>query len=342
MLLEKIDQLKEQVLKNFDEATTADALEKIRVSILGKKGELTSVMREMGSLSADVRPLVGQKANELRQLVEEELKKRLDLVQGQELTHKLAQEDVDVTMPGQATEWGHRHPLQIVMDDIRTIFSGMGFSIEEGPEIETDFYNFEALNFPPDHPARDMQDSFYVWPEGLLRTHTSPVQARAMERICPGLPVRFIAPGRVYRKDEMDSSHSLMFGQVEGLAVDEGISMADLKGVLDRFAEEMFGAGQKVRFRPSFFPFTEPSAEVDVSCIICRGQGCRVCSQTGWLEIMGAGMVHPNVLAKAGYDSQRVTGFAFGMGLERIAMLRYGVDDIRLFYENDVRFLARF
>ena len=342
MLLGKIEELRWQAVQQLKVADNLEELERIRISFLGKKGELTSIMREMAALTAQERPLIGQQANELRQFLEGELNQRLQEVQKRTQTAKLAEESVDVTIPGQAMVWGHRHPLQIVMDDIRTIFSGMGFSIEEGPEIETDYYNFEALNFPPDHPARDMQDSFYVWPEGLLRTHTSPVQARAMERLCPHVPIRFIAPGRVYRKDEMDSSHSLMFGQVEGLAVDRGISMADLKGVLDRFANEMFGAGQGVRFRPSFFPFTEPSAEVDVSCIICHGQGCRVCSHTGWLEIMGAGMVHPNVLAKAGYDPRQVTGFAFGMGLERIAMLRYGIDDIRLFYENDVRFLARF
>ena len=258
-----------------------------------------------------------------------------------ELSKKLAEEKIDITLPGFPFKAGHFHPLRIVLEEIERIFLGMGFTIAEGPEIEFDYYNFEALNIPKDHPAREMHDSLYITSEILLRTHTSPVQVRTMEKLYPN-PVRIIAPGRVYRRDALDATHSPMFHQVEGLVVDERISFGDLKGVLIEFARKMFGEDRNVRFRPSFFPFTEPSAEVDVSCLRCNGEGCRVCSQTGWLEILGAGSVNPKVLAMAKYDPEKYTGFAFGMGLERIAILKYEIDDIRLFFENDVRFLYQF
>ncbi|WP_027365531.1 phenylalanine--tRNA ligase subunit alpha [Desulfotruncus alcoholivorax] len=316
-------------------------LNELRVRYLGKKGSLTMVLRGMGSLSPEERPRVGQLANEVRAEIENILEQRLAEIKRKVKSAKLAEEKIDVTLPGTPFLIGHKHPLTAVQEEIENIFLGMGYSIEEGPEIETDYYNFEALNLPKYHPARDMQDSFFISPEVLLRTHTSPVQVRTMERTVPNLPVRIIAPGKVYRRDD-DATHSPMFHQVEGLVIDKRITFGDLKGTLQVFAEKMFGPKTRTRFRPSYFPFTEPSAEVDISCGMCDGKGCRVCSYTGWLEILGCGMVHPRVLEMSGYNSEDVTGFAFGMGVERIAMLKYDIDDMRLLFDNDLRFLAQF
>lgn len=320
-------------------ATSAAELEQARVRYLGRQGALTQLLRSLGSLSAEERPLVGAAANEAKRELEALLEARLAEAVERERRQSRARERVDLTLPGRRPPRGVVHPLTQVCDQIIAIFAGLGFSVAEGPEIETDYYNFEALNLPPDHPARDMQDTFYFSADTLLRTHTSPVQIRTMQAQEP--PVRVICPGRVYRRDA-DITHSPMFTQVEGLAVDRDVSMADLKGTLELFAREMFGSGSRIRFRPSFFPFTEPSAEVDVLCFLCGGAGCRVCKQSGWLEILGSGMVHPQVLKNVGYDPETFTGWAFGMGVERVAMLKYGIDDIRLFFENDVRFLRQF
>jgi phenylalanyl-tRNA synthetase alpha chain len=321
-------------------ARSAAELEDVRVRFLGRQGELTQLLRSLGTLAPAERPLVGAAANEAKRELESLLEGRLDEARETERAHARRQQRLDLTLPGRRPAVGAIHPLTRVHDEIVTIFGGLGFSVAEGPEIETDYYNFEALNIPPDHPARDMQDTFYLPGGLLLRTHTSPVQVRTMLGKRP--PVRIVVPGRVHRRDIPDATHSPVFHQVEGLAVDRHVTMADLKGTLELFAREMFGARSRIRFRPSFFPFTEPSAEVDVLCFLCGGDGCRVCKQSGWLEILGSGMVHPRVLANVGYDTEEFTGWAFGMGIERIAMLKYGVDDIRLFYENDLRFLAQF
>lgn len=315
-------------------------LEQIRVRYLGKKGELTAVLRGMGSLSAEERPVIGQLANEVRANIEEAIAKRAEKMKEHALEVKLRSEKLDVTMPGKAPAMGHVHPLTLVQRDLEDIFIGMGFSIAEGPEVEYDYYNFQALNIPPDHPARDTQDTFYITDKILLRSQTSPVQARVMEKQKP--PIRIISPGRVYRSDTMDATHSPLFHQFEGLVVDKGIAMSDLKGILETFAKTEFGEDTRIRFRPHHFPFTEPSAEVDVSCFVCGGKGCRLCKNEGWIEILGAGMVHPNVLRNCGIDPDVYSGFAFGMGIERIAMLKYHIDDIRMFYDNDVRFLEQF
>jgi phenylalanyl-tRNA synthetase alpha chain len=325
--------------EDLDRATSGEDLERVRVKYLGKKGVLTQLLRSMPALLPDERPVVGREANEAKAEIEAELARRLAAVTRAARRARLAAEHVDLTLPGRRIEPGGTHPLSRVLDEIVDVFVGLGFAVAEGPEVELDYYNFEALNIPPDHPARDMQDTFYVSDEVLLRTHTSPVQIRTMLAQKP--PVRIICPGTVYRRDA-DITHSPMFHQVEGLAVDREISMADLKGTLDLFARELFGPDSQIRFRPSFFPFTEPSAEVDVRCFLCKGGGCRVCKGTGWLEILGCGMVHPQVFRNVGYDPEAVTGWAFGMGVERVAMLKYGVDDIRLFFENDLRFLAQF
>ncbi|MGB4215053.1 MAG: phenylalanine--tRNA ligase subunit alpha, partial [Dethiobacteria bacterium] len=283
----------------------------------------------------------GRKANNLRKKIEELLGYKEEELREAAAAARLEEERIDVTLPGAPFKLGRKHPLTLVLEEITAIFTGLGFQVARGPEIESEYYNFEALNLPADHPARDMQDSFYFTPQILLRTHTSPVQVRTMELTAPRLPVRIIAPGKVYRRDD-DATHSPMFHQVEGLAVDRGVTFADLKGTLLLFAREMFGPEQRIRLRPSFFPFTEPSAEVDIACIICGGEGCRTCGHSGWLEILGCGMVHPRVLEVSGYDPEDVTGFAFGMGVERIAMLKYGIDDIRLLFSNDLRFLRQF
>jgi phenylalanyl-tRNA synthetase alpha chain len=308
-------------------AASSAELEAIRVRYLGRSGEVTQILKSLGSLPPDERPQVGAAANEAKRELEALLEQRLEAARAAERRRQRDRERPDLTLPGRRPPRGSLHPLTRVREEIVTIFTGLGFSVAEGPEIETDAYNFEALNIPRDHPARDMQDTFYLSPETLLRAQKP--------------PVRIICPGVVYRRDA-DITHSPMFHQVEGLAVDVDVTMADLKGTLDLFAREMFGPRSKIRFRPSFFPFTEPSAEVDVVCFLCAGAGCRVCKQSGWLEILGSGMVHPQVLKNVGYDPEEVTGWAFGMGIERIAMLKYGVDDIRLFFENDLRFLNQF
>ncbi|MCL5290756.1 MAG: phenylalanine--tRNA ligase subunit alpha, partial [Firmicutes bacterium] len=320
---------------------TPEVINEIRVKYLGKKGEVTQVLRGMGVLSAEERPRIGQIANEVREKIESALEERNTKVKEGQKARQLAAETLDVTLPGARFNLGKLHPLTQVMQEIENIFLGLGFKIAEGPEIELDYYNFEALNLPKDHPARDMQDTFFINPEVLLRTHTSPVQVRTMEKTVPQVPVKVICPGRVYRRDD-DATHSPMFHQVEGLVVDKHITFADLKGVLATFARQMFGPDTRTRLRPSYFPFTEPSAEVDISCFNCKGGGCRVCKGSGWLEILGSGMVHPRVLEMSGYNPEEVTGFAFGMGVERIAMLKYGIDDLRLLFDNDLRFLAQF
>lgn len=340
---EKIRELKARARAAIAEtAGSLSELNDIRVKILGKKGELTALMRSMGTVAQEERPRIGKIVNEARAELEELLAKKSEEIAQRVLAAKIDAEQIDVTLPGRTMQIGHLHPLTITLNRIKKIFLQMGFTVEEGPEIETDYYNFEALNLPKDHPARDMQDSFYITEDILLRSQTSPVQARTMQKNEPNAPIRMIAPGRVYRRDSYDATHSPMFTQVEGLVIDKDISFADLKGTLELCLHELFDADVKVRFRPSFFPFTEPSTEVDISCSACHGAGCRVCKGTGWLEILGAGMVHPNVLRMSGYDPNVVSGFAFGMGVERIAMLAYGVDDLRLFYDNDVRFLHQF
>lgn len=338
---EQLQILQKKAREDLEKCSSMDDLNEVRIKYMGKKGELTRVLRGMGELPPEERPLIGQLANELRDDLERSLAEATERIKGRELEQRLIRESIDVTLPGIALEQGRRHPLHQVLDRIEEIFRGMGYTVEEGPEIELDYYNFEALNIPQDHPARDMQDSFYITPEVLLRTQTSPVQARTMEKMRPQLPVKIIAPGKVYRRDD-DATHSPMFHQVEGLLIDKNVRLSDLKGTLLSFARQMFGPQQEIRLRPSFFPFTEPSAEVDVSCVICKGVGCRTCKHTGWLEILGSGMVHPRVLEMGGYDPEVVSGFAFGMGIERIAMLKYGLDDMRLFFENDVRFLRQF
>ena len=340
---EKIRELKARARAAIAEtAGSLSELNDIRVKILGKKGELTALMRSMGTVAQEERPRIGKIVNEARAELEELLAKKSEEIAQRVLAAKIDAEQIDVTLPGRTMQIGHLHPLTITLNRIKKIFLQMGFTVEEGPEIETDYYNFEALNLPKDHPARDMQDSFYITEDILLRSQTSPVQARTMQKNEPNAPIRMIAPGRVYRRDSYDATHSPMFTQVEGLVIDKDISFADLKGTLELCLHELFDADARVRFRPSFFPFTEPSTEVDISCSACHGAGCRVCKGTGWLEILGARMVHPNVLRMSGYDPNVVSGFAFGMGVERIAMLAYGVDDLRLFYDNDVRFLHQF
>lgn len=323
-------------------AVRPEELKELKVRFLGKKGELTAILRGMGALPPEERPLVGGRANQVKERLEELFSQRLEELEADEEQVRLLSETIDITLPGNLPSLGHRHPLSLVRKEIEDIFLGMGFSIAEGPEVEYDLNNFELLNIPKDHPARDMQDTFYVTDEILLRTHTSPVQIRHMKSAVPHLPVKIIAPGRVYRRDAVDATHSPIFHQVEGLVVDKGISMADLKGILLAFAQALYGPQTRTRLRPSYFPFTEPSAEVDVSCVFCRGKGCRVCKSSGWIEILGAGMVHPVVLKNGGYDPEEVSGFAFGMGIERIAMLRYGIDDLRHFFQNDLRFLRQF
>jgi phenylalanyl-tRNA synthetase alpha chain len=336
----RVDAIVQEARQALRAAKTAADLEQIRVRFLGRGGALTQLLRSLGSLSAAERPVVGAAANEAKRELEALVDQRLAEAANEERRRARAGSRLDLTLPGRRPPVGVVHPLTQVQDEIVSIFAGLGFSVAEGPEIETDYFNFEALNIPKDHPARDMQDTFYLSEEVLLRTHTSPGQVHVMQAQAP--PVRIIVPGRVYRRDVADATHSPVFHQVEGLAVDRNVTMADLKGTLELFAREMFGPRSRIRFRPSFFPFTEPSAEVDVLCFKCGGDGCRVCKQSGWLEILGSGMVHPRVLRGVGYDPEEVTGWAFGMGIERVAMLKYGVDDIRLFFENDVRFLRQF
>ncbi len=339
---ERLQALKAEALQELQQVSSSQQLNDLRVKYLGKKGPLTEILRGMGALSAEERPIIGQVANDVRAAIEEVLEAKQAEYQRQETEGRLLAETIDVTLPGRPSALGAVHPLNKVIQEIEDIFLGMGYTVAEGPEVEKDYYNFEALNLPKDHPARDMQDSFYVTDELLMRTHTSPVQVRTMEKRQGEVPVKIICPGRVYRRDDDDATHSHVFTQIEGLVIDRNIRMSDLKGTLLQFVQEMFGKQTQIRLRPSFFPFTEPSAEVDVSCMMCGGNGCRVCKHTGWLEILGSGMVHPRVLEMAGYDPKEYSGFAFGMGVERIAMLKYGVDDIRHFYTNDLRFLKQF
>jgi phenylalanyl-tRNA synthetase alpha chain len=339
--LEALKSLKERALAELSQVKDLEGWEGLRVKYLGKKGELTQVLRSMGKLPPEERPRVGQLANEIREELEEALRRAREILAREEKERRLREEKLDVTLPGLPLPRGYYHPIYLVLEEIKNIFIGLGFAVAEGPEVETDYYNFTALNLPPEHPARDMQDSFYITSTILLRTHTSPVQIRVMEAMRPRLPIRIIAPGKVYRRDD-DATHSPMFHQVEGLVVDRRVTFGDLKGTLMAFLRQMFGQDVGVRFRPSYFPFTEPSAEVDISCVICRGKGCRVCKQSGWLEILGSGLVHPKVLEMAGYNPEEVSGFAFGLGVERVAMLKYGIDDLRLFFENDLRFLRQF
>ncbi|SNB45354.1 phenylalanine--tRNA ligase subunit alpha [Geobacter sp. DSM 9736] len=336
---EKLEALLEAAVSEIQKATSEDALQELRVKYLGKKGELTTIMKSIGALSPDDRPAMGQVVNSVRDRLEEQLQLNLGIVRESQKAARLREERIDITLPGRRRPMGSKHPVTLIIEEISEIFAGLGFQVAEGPEIELDYYNFEALNFPKDHPARDMQDTFFVDEKRLLRTHTSPVQIRTMLKHAP--PVRIIAPGTVYRCDS-DATHSPMFHQIEGLMVDKGITFGDLKGILTIFINQLFGSGTGVRLRPSFFPFTEPSAEVDIACVICKGKGCRVCKNSGWLEILGAGMVDPEVFRHVKYDSEAVSGFAFGMGIERIAMLKFGISDMRLLFENDIRFLSQF
>ncbi len=336
---QQLDALSDAMFAHLAVVSSEKELQELKIRYLGKKGELTAVMKRLATLSAEDRPTMGQAINSIKERFEEEVASRLTGMKESDKLRRLASERIDVTLPGRQSAVGTRHPVTLVMEEVSEIFAGLGFQVAEGPEIELDFYNFEALNFPKDHPARDMQDTFFLEGERLLRTHTSPVQVRTMLRHAP--PVRIIAPGTVYRCDS-DATHSPMFHQIEGLMVDKGITFGDLKGILTIFLNQYFGKGIGMRLRPSYFPFTEPSAEVDIACVICKGKGCRVCKNSGWLEILGAGMVDPEVFRHVGYDPDAVTGFAFGMGIERLAMLKYGINDMRFLFENDIRFLSQF
>ncbi|WP_366922631.1 phenylalanine--tRNA ligase subunit alpha [Metallumcola ferriviriculae] len=338
---EQLEQMRLAAVNELKLIADLEQLEQLRVKYLGKKGELTQVLRGMGKLSPEERPVIGQLANQVKEQLEAALRSKGEDLEKAAQQEKLKAEEIDVTLPGRKFNSGTRHPLYQVLDEIEDIFRNMGFTIAEGSEIELDYYNFEALNIPKDHPARDMQDSFYITEEVLLRTHTSPVQVRTMEKKHPQLPIKIIAPGKVYRRDD-DATHSPMFHQVEGLLIDKNVTFGDLKGTLLTFVKRMFGQDRRIRLRPSYFPFTEPSAEMDISCGVCGGSGCRACSNTGWLEILGSGLVHPKVLEMSGYDPQEVTGFAFGIGVERIAMLKYDIDDLRVLFDNDLRFLQQF
>ncbi len=341
-LLGQLDALRARAIAELEPITTSSELDEWDTRYLGRnRGELKALSSVMPKLSKEERPVVGQKINAVKADLERELAAKREALHQRELTQALEQERIDVTLPGRALPEGHMHPISRVILDVTKIFVEMGFHVVQGLEVETDYYNFQALNIPEDHPARDMQDTFWVNPgQILLRTHTSPMQVRTMKQMRP--PVRVVVPGKVYRNEAIDATHEAMFHQIEGLLVDEFCTMADLKGCLERFAQELFGEGRRVRFRGSYFPFTEPSAEVDIDCMLCNGEGCRVCKYTGWLEILGSGMVHPKLLREVGYDPTKYRGFAFGMGVERIAMLKYGIEEIRLFSGNDLRFLKQF
>lgn len=336
----QLESIRQAAKDALEHVSLIQDLEQLRIQYLGKKGELTAILKQMGKLSPEERPLVGQMANETRAYIEGAIESKKAQLAQKKQQEQLKAEKIDVTLPGNKITLGAKHPLSIVLDEIKEIFVGMGFEIVEGPEVEYDYYNFEALNIPKDHPARDTQDTFYINDNILLRTQTSPVQVRVMEKQKP--PIRVISPGRVYRSDAVDATHSPLFHQIEGLVVDKGITFADLKGTLEIFVRRLYGEDSVVRFRPHHFPFTEPSAEVDVQCFSCHGEGCRLCKGEGWIEILGCGMVHPKVLANCGIDPEVYSGFALGLGLERVAMRRYGIDDMRLFFENDVRFLKQF
>lgn len=336
----ELEAIAKQALEELKGAQDLKVLDAVRVKYLGKKGELTAILKQMGKLTAEERPVIGQLANQVRADIEQMLEQTKTDLEAKALDIRLAGETLDVTLPGQKKPLGKKHPLTIVLDELKEIVVGMGFEIATGPEVELDYYNFEALNIPKDHPSRDTQDTFYISDNVLLRTQTSPMQIRTMEKKKP--PIRIIAPGRVYRSDAVDATHSPLFQQVEGLVVDKGITMADLKGTLEVFVKRLYGDSTVVRFRPHHFPFTEPSAELDVQCFHCHGEGCSLCKGEGWIEILGCGMVHPQVLLNCGIDPEEYSGFAFGLGLERMVMMRYGIDDLRLFYDNDVRFLKQF
>lgn len=333
---EKINAVLSAAIDSLNSAEEISAIEEIRVKYLGKKGELTSILKQLGSLSPEERPKVGQLVNKAKAELEEAIKSKVTELKEKELNESLIKEKIDVTMPGKRQNMGYKHPLSMVLDELKEIFMGMGYSIVEGPEVELDYYNFEALNLPKDHPARDTQDTFYISDNVLLRTQTSPVQVRVMEKQKP--PLRIISPGRVFRSDEVDANHSPLFHQIEGLAIDKNITMGDLKGTLETFAKRLYGEDSVVRFRPHHFPFTEPSAEMDIQCFNCGGKGCRLCKNEGWIEILGCGMVHPKVLENCGIDPEEYQGFAFGIGLERIVMRKFKIDDMRLLYENDMKF----
>ncbi len=337
---DELNRLDEEMEKKLEALDSLNALEALRVYMLGKKGQLTALLRMMGQLSAEDRPKIGQLINERRERFTQLLDNQQQILQKKEREFRLQSERLDVTEPRPLPETGCVHPNTLVLNEVVDCFTGMGFEVVEGPEVELDHFNFELLNIPKNHPARDAQDTFYIDDNVVLRTHTSPVQARTMTTRKP--PIRIICPGRVYRADEVDATHSPVFHQIEGLVIDEGISMGDLKATLDAFAKRLYGSDIQVRFRPSFFPFTEPSAEADLTCVSCRGQGCRICKNTGWIEVLGCGMVNPHVLEMCGIDPKRYSGFAFGIGLERITMLRYGIKDMRLMYEGDLRFLRQF
>ena len=336
----QLKEIRERAMKMLADAETLDKLNEARIAFLGKKGELTAVLKSMKSIAPDERPVFGQMVNETRQSIEDHLEEAKIKLEQKARELQMQQEVIDVTLPAKKIRVGHRHPNQIAQEEVERIFIGMGYEVIEGPEIEYDEYNFEKLNIPANHPAKDEQDTFYINKEIVLRTQTSPVQARVMEQ--GKLPIRMISPGRVFRSDEVDATHSPSFHQIEGLVIDKNITFADLKGTLEEFARELFGPETKTKFRPHHFPFTEPSAEVDVSCFKCGGSGCRFCKGSGWIEILGCGMVHPHVLEMCGIDPEEYTGFAFGVGLERIALLKYEIDDMRLLYENDYRFLKQF
>ena len=337
---EKLIAIKENAFNELSGADKSAKLEEIRVKYLGKKGELTTILRSMGGLSKEERPLVGKLVNEVKKEVEDKIEEKVKLIKEKEKNAKLASEVIDISLPGKKNNVGKRHPLDLTLESMKDIFISMGFTVEEGPEVELDYYNFEALNIPKNHPARSEQDTFYINDNLVLRTQTSPVQIRVMENQAP--PIKMIAPGKVYRSDAVDATHSPIFYQMEGLVIDKGVTFADLKGTLELFAKKMFGDKVKTKFRPHHFPFTEPSAEMDATCFVCEGKGCRVCKGSGWIELLGCGMVHPQVLRNCGIDPEVYSGFAFGFGVDRMVMLKYGIDDIRLLYESDMRFLDQF
>ena len=337
---EQIEEIKKLSMEELEKAQDLKVLQEIKVKHLGKKGELTQVLRGMGKLSNEERPAIGKLVNEVRDLLEKEFNKKEEKLKSEELQKRLETENIDVTEPSKKTELGSIHPITQIIKEVEEIFLGMGYQIADGPEVEKTFYNFDQLNAPEDHPSRDLQDTFYITDDIILRSQTSPVQARVMEKQKP--PIKIICPGTVYRSDAVDATHSPVFHQVEGLVVDKDISMTDLKGTLEMFAKKCLGENTKIRFRPHHFPFTEPSAEADVSCFVCGGKGCKVCKQEGWIELLGCGMVHPNVLQNCGIDPEIYSGFAFGFGVERIAMAKFGIEDMRLLFENDVRFLKQF
>lgn len=337
---QQLENIKINALKAVEEVKNSNELENIRVKYLGKKGELTAILRGMGALSKEERPVIGKVANDVREAIESSIEKSLSNIKNKEKAFKLQNEIIDISLPGKKPLIGKRHPLEITLNRMKEIFIEMGFSIEEGPEVELDHYNFEALNIPKNHPARSEQDTFYINDDVVLRTQTSPVQARVMEKQTP--PIKMISPGKVYRSDDLDATHSPIFYQMEGLVIDKGVTFADLKGTLELFAKKMFGDHVKTKFRPHHFPFTEPSAEMDATCFVCNGEGCRVCKGSGWIEFIGCGMVHPQVLRNCGIDPEVYSGFAFGFGVDRITMLNYEIDDIRQLYESDMRFLNQF